>query len=308
MQCHVIISSRLKCLYLQQPKRGCAQQTMLDPDELEAEMSWGGGFRAPEKPSAAAKPKKRLQFSDYANNNNQDDDYDAPIQRKSSSLLIEDDDDDERPMIRKKTVATSSETINKSLGPVPYRVQEAASLIISSGRLPKQIQKEITSFLLQKPHEFISVDPLILVCASVDTGTVRIYCKEVINVSLHLMALALGATFSLQVTPKARTQEEPWGEAVTARPCRSAQVSERVQPVGTLKAVQKALAKIQSAPPDLDLQVDYYMQQLGTLDSATACDPDWWKDHVDALRLICMGQGKPIEKERGIRGKLAKME
>jgi hypothetical protein len=282
---------------------------MLDEDELEAEVAM---FRAPE-PRVA--PKKRLAFADYANEGA--DDLPAPPQRpilkrtnaqmiqRKSSFLIEEDDDDDLP-----TVAVPRREQVKVGAPVSYRQQEAASLLIGDRRLSKPSIQELTMAYLHKPHEFITLDPLILVCASVETGTARIYCKEVVNVSLHWMALALDATFFVQVTPKARTPEEPWTEAITARPCRSAQTSERVQRVDVLACVQRALAKLgDSIPSDLDQQVEQYMTQVvGVMDSATACDPEWARDHIDALRAICHGRGKALQtKPTSIHEKLAQI-
>lgn len=277
---------------------------MLDDDEFEEEVS----FQKPFPPRA----KKR--FSDYAND---DDDYEqpaaaaaakaAPIRRKSTTLLIE--DDDEAPSTRS---LPSSSLSMKTSGPIPYRIQEAAHLLLNDRRLSKQTVGELTVVYLQKPHEFVTVDPPILVCASVDTGTSRIYCKEVINVSLHWLALALDAKFTLQVTPKARTPDEPWAEAITVRPCRSAQVSERVQPVGTLAAVKRALSD--RAPRNLDAQIERYMNKLGRVDSMTVCDPEWAAEHVDAFRAMCHGRGNALlqqeeeDEKGGIRSKLTKME
>lgn len=285
---------------------------MLDEDELEAEVAM---FRAPQPRVAAAAPtkKKRLAFADFANEGAADDDLPPPprsvlkrtdsqmIQRKST-FLIEDDDDDEPTMPRREQVKVGA--------PVSYRQQEAASLLIGDRRLSKPSIQELTMVYLHKPHEFIALDPPILVCASVDTGTTRIYCKEVVNVSLHWMALALDATFFVQVTPKARTPEEPWTEAITARPCRSAQTSERVQRVNVLACVQRALAKLgDTLPHDLDQQVEQYMTQVvGVMDSATACDPEWARDHIDALRAICNGRGKALTaKPTSIHEKLAQI-
>lgn len=276
---------------------------MLDDDEFEAEISM---FRTPTAPPLKKAQKKR--FSDYANEGVEDDDEPPPpprrqlsqLAKKKASFLIEDDGEEE-PFNNKRPVAGAAV--------VPYRLQEAASLLLGDRRISQSTASELTMTYLQKSHEFVMVDPLIIVCASVDTGTARIYCKEVVNVSLHWMALALDASFFLQVTPKVRTQDEPWAEAVTARPCRSTQVSERVQPVGTLAAVKRAVAKIEDElPEDLDKQIEHYMAKLGKVDSVSACDPEWAHEHIDAFRAIFRGTNKRDEMEgKGIREKLAKI-
>lgn len=295
---------------------------MLDEDEFEAEISM---FRAPSAPATA----KKKRFSDYYHNDDDEDNNEPPppsvMQQKASSSsrrqvsrLLEEEDDEAPPPARKlnrmasfSSPGATDNAVKPAAGPVPYRLQEAASLLLNDRRLSKPATQELTVAYLQRPHEFITVDPLILVCASVDTGTTRIYCKETIPVSLHWMALALDAPFSLQVTPKVRTQEESWADAITARPCRAAQVSERVQPVGTLKAVQVAVARLgQQVPVNLDQQVERYMAKLGAVDSLNACDPEWARDHVDALRAICRGQRRweTEDDNTGIKDKLGKMK
>jgi hypothetical protein len=45
------------------------------------------------------------------------------------------------------------------------------------------------------------------------------------------------------------------------------------------------------------------------VDSFNACDPEWARDHVEALRVICMGQARPNESgDNGIREKLKNMK
>jgi hypothetical protein len=283
---------------------------MLDEDELNAEMSM---FRAPH-PVA---PKKK-RFSDYANEQDYDDPpppsrFSSSSGKKKTTFLIEEEDDDPPPSRQQKNSWRQQQQPSdnvKAIGPVPYRLQEAASLLLENRRLSRHVAEELTMAYLQRPHEFVTVDPLVLVCASVDTGTVRIYCKEVVNVSVHWMALALDAKFFLQITPKARTQDEPWAETITVRPCRSAQVSERVQPVGTLKAVQRAMEALEEAlPPTLDQRVEHYMTTVvGVVDSATVCDPEFAREHVEAFRAMCRGGGLEQTESLGIREKLKKMK
>lgn len=281
---------------------------MLDDDEFEAEISM---FRTPAAPLRKAQKKR---FSDYANEGVEDGEDEPPpppprrqlsqLAKKKASFLIEEDEDDEG-LPKSRQISNIKPVAGAAV--VPYRLQEAASLLLSDRRISRSTADELTVAYLQKSHEFVMVDPLIIVCASVDTGTSRIYCKELVNVSLHWMALALDASFFLQVTPKVRTQDEPWAEAVTARPCRSAQVSERIQPVGTLAAVKRAIDEME-VPEDLDKQIEQYMKKLGKVDSASACDPEWAREHIDAFRAIFSGTNKKDEMEgKGIRDKLAKI-
>jgi hypothetical protein len=169
---------------------------------------------------------------------------------------------------------------------------------------------EIQNAFLQRPHEFVTVNPYIKLTAVIDTGSIIIKCKEVVRLSEHLMALATGATFSVQLTAKARTAAQHWEEAITAGVCRSAQSPEGIQPIHTMEAVQQAVALLTngSPPADLDEQVDRYMEEeIGVVDSALACDPEFLRPHAEALRLICLGKKHMDGDAGGIRQKMAKL-
>lgn len=273
---------------------------MLTEEELEAELS---SF----KPPVGRGVRKRAQEAEA------EEEYDeepAPPRRTTSvmvaprrrvSRLIE-EDDEERPTRRKV------ERDIVGVAPVPFVLQEAAVLLLeqSKVRLSADTQAELQMAFVQRPSEFCVVDPPVVLCASVDTGTISIKCKEIVPISLHLMALAVQATFSLQVTPKVRTQDEPWAEAVVAKPCRNAQGCAGMTPVGTLAAVQKALERIPNAPEDLDARVARYMANLKPFDSIVAADSEWMEPHVEALRAICYGT-RSDDEPQDIRAKLARL-
>lgn len=285
---------------------------MLDEDEFEAEQSllsrWSTpkaktktydddndepGFRAP----AAAPKQKQLK----------------------RTFLLEEDDDDAEPAPTKgfgvKAMQLSAGPIAAGTKPVPFHVQEAAATVLAfagkdSHALSQRSRDELTMHFLHHPHELYCVDPPIVCWASVETGTIRIYCKEVIPVSLYLMALAFGAQFQLQITPKVKTPPQPWEEAIQIKSCKNADATEfatRIAPLGTMAAVQAALQRRDGLPDNLDQRVQNYMARLGKLDTREVCDPDWIAENVEELRKACLDRNAQDAND-GLQAKLAKMK
>lgn len=296
---------------------------MLTEEEFEAEM---GRFKRPM--GAPVRAKKRVQYyaeEEEEEQREEDEDDDrgmslrapaprpsfrtpAPAKRKPTRIIEEDDDE----VVPSATTRRSDwvDTAKSPSGPVPFRLQEAAQLIVDSPRvrLSQATLGELNLKILQRPCETCVVDPPVTLCASVDTGTIPIRCKEVVPISVHMMALAVGATFSVQITAKARTSEEPWAEAVMVRVCRNTQLPESTTPLNAMEAVQKALARLGNAvPEDLDDQVQRYMQSIGKCEPQIACDPEWMEPHIEKLREICHGKGEADPEAGGIKAKMAKL-
>lgn len=298
---------------------------MLDEDDLMIEQrGWGhGSGPSRHRPLGGGKGKEEM----YEN----DDDEPAPRslssfrapepktkQKSKLALLVEDDDDDDNdaPVSRRRPRAQedygTAMVSAKGARPVPWRVQEGAALVLEyrEANLSARARDELTLHFLQHPHEFYTKDPPVVLWACADTGSVRIYCKDVVPVSLHLLALAFGATFQLQVTPKVRTAEQPWAEAIQVRACRSDRgvQAERCQPLNTAASVAAALEHAELDLRLVESRTARYMEDLGPLDTRDVCDPDWLEQHTKGLRNACMAPPGDMDGEgAGIKAKLARM-
>lgn len=279
---------------------------MLDEDELAAEQRvWG------RRPSNDNKGKEEMV------------EFRTPItpargRPTATATLIEDDDDDDDNDYKRAPPRRNGQRddpmmqpVARGARPVPWRVQEAGALVVSyrEAGLSARTLDDITMHLLQHPHEFYGKDPLVVLWASVDTGTARIYCKDTVPISLHLLALAFGATFQLQVTAKVRTGAQGWGEAVQVRACRTdASTPGRYQPLGTAAAVRAALERAELDLREVEARTQRYMDALGTLDTREVCDPDWLEQHTKELRTACLADNQQGDDNNGgIRAKLARM-
>lgn len=292
---------------------------MLDEDDLLAEnRMWGGRSRRSDKGKEEMDendqdepPRTLSRFREP-----------APVQPRSQKpakariqLLEEEDDDDNdqdygRARSSRRSGAQRDEPYVAARGarPVPWRVQEAASLVMDfrEANLSARAREELTLHFLQHPHEFYMKDPPVVLWTTADTGTARIYCKEVVPISLHLLALAFSASFQLQVTPKVKTALQGWSEAIQVRPCRSEDQGGRAQPLGVIAAVQAALERAELEPSVVETRTRHYMDGLGTLDTREVCDPDWLDQHTKGLRAACLSATADDE-AGGIKAKLARM-
>lgn len=284
---------------------------MLDEDELAAEQQmWR------RRPSTNDdKGKEEMYDDDDDNARSAATVSRAPLasisKPRPAAMLIEDDDNDtdyRRAPARRN--GQRDDPIARGARPVPWRVQEAGALVVSyrEAGLSARTLDDITLHLLQHPHEFYGKDPPVVLWASVDTGTARIYCKDVVPISLHLLALAFGATLQLQVTAKVRTGAQGWGEAVQVRACRTdTPTPGRYQPLGTVAAVQAALERADLDPRNVESRTQRYMDALGTLDTRDVCDPDWLEQHTKELRAACLADKDDQQDGDGIKAKLARM-
>ena len=238
----------------------------------------------------------------------------APARAKTKAvLLVEDDDDDDYGRAPRSSAAHRQDrnepyVVAKGARPIPWRVQEAAALIVdyrATTPLSERARQELTLHFLQHPHEFYTKDPFVTLWATVDTGTARIYCKDCVPISLHLLALAFGATFQLQVTAKARTTAQPWAEGVQIRPCRSGEQGGRAQPLGTAAAVMAALERADQDPSVVEARTQRYMDALGTLDTRDVCDPDWIEEQTKGLRAAILSNKDDADQD-GLAAKLAR--
>jgi hypothetical protein len=231
----------------------------------------------------------------------------------AATLIMEEDEEDDDAHLSGRRIARGAGTSTKTVGgAIPWRVQEAAALVLDyrDGHLSQRSQDEITMHYLQHPHEFYSVDPLVVLWVSINTGTTRVYCKETVPISLHLLALAFDAFFQLQVAPKMRTSPQGWKETIQIRPCRTAPANEnaRYPSLGTAEAVREALERAELDLAQVETRVTHYMNALGKLDTRDVCDPDWLEEHTKELRNACMAATHEADNAKGgIKAKLARI-
>lgn len=251
----------------------------------------------------------------------------ASAVQKRVTLLVEEDDDDDRPSARSRGRAAAKMDIDPRAqemfagmevgvpirrgqrgAKVPLRAQLAIDEILSYAR-----SKDITldgktleslTMLTQRPDEFTIIDPLVTLSAVVETGTCKIYLKDVVPVSRYLLARTLGATYFVQVTPKAKTPPNTFDEVVV-KPFKNSQSIDSKQLLGTEDIVEQKLRDLEDVNADeLLRQTQAYMFALGPTSTLEASSPEYVETHLEAFRKIHRGELIPIKERQTIEDKL----
>lgn len=274
------------------------------------------------------KPKSKMHMGNY-----EDEEEGVAASAKPAatakrvSLLIDDDDDDDDEQNRrqkKKAAAAAAPVedgmfkdmevtlpINRGQGStmkVPLRAQQACEELLLQSKnkdisLTRETRQELDK-LTQYPDEYTIIDPVVTITATVETGTCRIHLKEVVPVSILLLARVLGVTYFVQVTPKAKTPPTSY-EEVPAKPFRDSRSAENNQPFGTEKAVNDQINNLQDMQPDEFVsQIKAYMFSLGPTSTLEASSMTFIETHTDAFKKILSGELVPLTKKTSIRERL----
>lgn len=285
----------------------------------------GGGGAVASVVAVAGKGKRPVSGKGKEEEDEEDDGFDSPPARpamrpqqqtkkpkKQVSILVEEEEeDDDMPSTTKgrkedpfkgKQLAIPLRGSKSTGGKVvPYAVQQAVTtllLAVEQGQIEtfsKNALRELT-ILNGCPDEYTQVDPFVILSSSIDTGTCKIHLKEAVPYSYALMARALNATFTVQITDKIKTKPQPFAhEDVVLRPYNASQPERYNQPFACEAAVQARVDDMEEDEGvEFLLQVKAYMYSLGPLSSVDACDLANVETHVEAIKQIRVGKLKPL--------------
>jgi hypothetical protein len=263
------------------------------------------------------------------------------MQKKRVTLLIDDDDDDDEPSARKRrnypgsggggggggadvdpTAAKLFKDMQINLpvqrghglnaSKIPLRAKLAAEELLDqvankSITLEKKTKLEIEA-LTYHMDEYTIVDPVVSLSASVETGTCRIHLKEVVPISRYIMARVLGASYFVQVTPKAKTPATMYDE-VLVQPYKGSQSAEKSQPFGIEAAVDAKLDDLEDmAPEEFARQTQAYMFTLGPRSTVEVCEIEFIETQSEAFRKILSGDLVPLVPRKDLKEMLNKQQ
>jgi hypothetical protein len=275
-----------------------------EEDEGEGEGE-GEGEEEGVKTNAGPK-KKRVSF------NNDDDDDPKPKPRPKPKpkrpVLLEEEDDAITTHSHRKSfldgmdVSVPITRASSSLTKVPFRVQQAAERILESDtmhRADKRVLQHL-SMVASSPNELCVVDPHVWMRGFVDTGTCRVCLCEALPISEYLLARALRLSFSVQITPKAKTPPLEYEEAaasdIVLKPWTGDKpTASHAQPYGCSEQVR---ARMESAHPKLVQQVEVYMYALGPLSPALVVELEWVEAQLEAMKKILSGELVPMRPKK----------
>jgi hypothetical protein len=166
-------------------------------------------------------------------------------------------------------------------------------------QLTKDTKQEL-EMIMHCTDDGTQVDPLIVLTSSVPTGVCRIYMKEVVPLSLFLLALASKAVYQVQVTEKAKSKPT-FFDSVVCRPFKGdANKKIEAQPFD--------LANILQVDDNILEQVTAYMFVIGPVSSQDACDRDFIETHLEKVKEIFNGELVLVEQKSQARKMVAQEE
>jgi hypothetical protein len=220
--------------------------------------------------------------------------------RFSAAAAVEEDDDAYAPKSRQRPKP------NRASLAVTDDVDEVDRMLADQLAIPS------TRRFFPKGSGVVGrVDPLVSMCATVQTSPeCKLYLKEIVPVSRYLAMCALGASYDVQLTPKAKLAPRPVSD-VRIKPVKDPERStDHVQPFNVERVLHAAMDNY-SFPPSLDggkgegppfeEQVRAYMLSLGPLTSDEVCDVDFVETHTEAFKRIARGELVPLRSESRFR-------
>jgi hypothetical protein len=199
-------------------------------------------------------------------------------------------------------VAQAGRRIGRDAIIVPYAVTRAAERIMEAlssatalraifpnAEVKRRLHSQL-SLLIGHPDEFTVPDPLVLVMATVNTGTCRVALREAVPVSRFLLARALNGRYDVVFSRTAKTAPQPFDEC-RCKPFHDQLVDDEYQPFGIETLVAQALDERED---DTDAQVRAHFDNVGPLSSAEACDAEWQETHLERVRAILSGAYRPL--------------
>ncbi|MBX9636669.1 MAG: hypothetical protein K2Q45_03870 [Nitrosomonas sp.] len=216
----------------------------------------------------------------------EDDDANAPTDDKSS-LFFKRMAESGKQMVM--TAVRKPQTFRK----ISAKDKMACLSLIQNAKkigLQKETLQQL-ELLSQCTDEGTMVDPFVVVYKSVYTGTCTIYLKEVVPLSIFLLAIVLKATFYVQVTPKSKTPEETFDlSTVQLKPFTKNvdeynPTSNKAQPFNIEEAVQRKMQLRGDDASYMD-QVTAYMHGIGPLSSFQVCEAEVLEPYLEAIKDI----------------------
>lgn len=168
---------------------------------------------------------------------------------------------------------------------IPYRIYNAASEIMNAHQEKEiRISPETISdmeALLTCDDEFTKTDPYVVIYDTLSTGSCNIYMKEIVPISILLLAQVLGCQYQLEITPEMRSDAKPFSK-VLVKPFHDS-ATEHAQPFFCEEIVREQLGTRAHATIQ---KVQVMMLQKGVIPSREACDTNFLLDACDEVKKL----------------------
>lgn len=179
---------------------------------------------------------------------------------------------------------------------VPYRTLAAADTLLSAmmaGELAlgQQTVQEL-QMISKCTDEFTMIDPPVCITDTLETDTCRIYLKEVVPVSLLVLALHLGLTYRVELIPGRSSRPKSYDQ-VTVKACKKIGAGQKPlhQPFHLRDAIFPALGRENEARRKMIL-VQIYFARKGAISSFDAADLSFLEVCKEDMPMVL--DNKPI--------------
>jgi hypothetical protein len=235
------------------------------------------------------------------------DDEPAPTRQRTGGLIeegddvataavLKDDDDGARFDAYDFVMPVSRSMPGGSM--VPYKYQEAAVTLEEYSRLPGQARPHVALLAQGRPHEFIKRDPDVVLRASFNTGTSIMALREVCSVSKWLLLCAFNARYTVQVTPKAKSEPQEFIK-VRAKPYYGEEFEDDAQPFNVDRYIDDICAT--QLGDGVDVQLNAYIWSLGMIDAAVFFQED--SPFAQTFKEVALGEKKVVRKRVALKNR-----
>lgn len=185
---------------------------------------------------------------------------------------------------------------------VSYKIHHAAGVLVEASqdkeiRLSRDALDDLND-ILKYQDEYSMTDPYVVLWDTLDTGSCRIYMKEVVNVSTLLLARQLGCMYTVKVTDDMESAPRSYKE-VNVKPFHDSKV-DYAQPFECEKTVREELERHGKGDPDEIIRsVKVHMLKLGVTPSEVACDDSFLIEQTETIGKLIAGElGSAIKKAK----------
>jgi hypothetical protein len=157
---------------------------------------------------------------------------------------------------------------------VSFRIHRSAGILLDAHQ-QREIQLDHGTIsalneILKCDDEYTKTDPYVVICDTLSNGACSIYLKEVVPVSLLLLARFLGCVYVVDLGHKMRSKPKLYSD-VFVKPFHDSK-TEHAQPFGLLETVQEELEARGNIAEEAMQAVQVHMLRLGVIASVDACD------------------------------------
>ena len=179
---------------------------------------------------------------------------------------------------------------------IPYDIQHSAYLLLEAHqqqdiRLPRETLSSIKK-LAECNDEFTQIDPMVVIFDTFSTGTCKIHVKEVVPISVLLLARHFNLTYSVRITDEMESNPRPF-KGVKVKPYHG-KSTQHIQSLGCQAMVNAYMKRAEQWK-----LVEIYMLRMGAQSSVTlAGDEDWLEMQTKAIGKVLNKQA-PNQRPEG---------